>query len=147
MEDKYTSLVVLGVIVILALMGLVLFFGVNNAGAATASANRNSMIPYPGGVYHPNAVTYANPSGNVAPYAREAKPYTESPSYTTTKKDPTRTRTYLRGKCSVLASYGEIEQQYTWDATYQQSRARSPEQCIQVEGSLKGTCCTPPSSP
>jgi len=148
MEDKHTALVALAVIVILALMGLVLIFSTTKAGAAVASANRNSMLPYPGGVVHsPSAVTYANPMGKVAPYAKEAKPYLEQPSYMSTKKDPTRTRVYLRGKCGVLAQYGEIDSKYTWDATYQQARARSPEQCIQVEGSLKGTCCVPPSSP
>lgn len=147
MEDKHTALVTLGVIIVLAIIGLVLMFNTAKTGSAIASANRNSMVPYPGGVYHPSAVTYANPAGKVGPYAKEAKPYLEEPSYTSRKKDPTRTRTYLRGKCGKLAKYGEIDSKYTWDATYQQARARSPEQCIQVENSLKGTCCIPPSSP
>jgi hypothetical protein len=153
MEDKHTALVTLSVIVILAILGLVLIFSTTKAGAAVASANRNSMLPYPGGVhipgevYSPSAVTYANPMGEVAPTAREAKPYLEQPSYTTRKTDPTLTRVYLRGKCGILAQHGEISPQYTWDATYQQARARSPDKCIQVEGSLKGTCCIPPSSP
>ncbi|MBW2986091.1 hypothetical protein KY333_01845 [Candidatus Woesearchaeota archaeon] len=145
MEDKHTALVTLSVIVILAILGLVLIFSTTNTGSAVASAGRNSMIPYPGGVYHPN--TYTLPVVPAAPTAREAKPYLEQPSYTTRKTDPTLTRVYLRGKCGILAQHGEISPQYTWDATYQQARAKSPEKCIQVEGSLKGTCCVPPSSP
>ena len=143
MEDKHTALVALAVVVILAIIGLVLIISTTKTGAA----GHNPMIPYPGGVYNPQAATYANPMGKVGPYAREAKPYLEEPSYVSRKKDPTRSPTYLRGRCGKLAKYGEIDSKYTWDATYQQSRARSPEQCIQVEGSLKGTCCVPPSSP
>jgi len=146
-EDKHTALVVLGVIVILAIIGLLLMVKTVKTGATVAAANRNSMIPYPGGVVHPTAVTYANPMGKVMPYAREARPYIEEPSYVTSKRDPTRTPMYVKGKCLTMAQYGEIESKYTWDATYNQARARSPQDCIQVEGSLKGMCCVPPSSP
>ncbi len=52
MEEKNIALCILGVIAILALVGLILLFTVQQAGASVAAANRNSMIPYPGGVAH-----------------------------------------------------------------------------------------------
>ena len=127
MEERKIALWVLGIIVVIAIVGLFFLFKAETTGGAIASANRNSMIPYPGGVYHPTAVTYANPAGKVAPYARAATPTmvaptVESPGFVTTKKDPLRAPMYLKGKCTVLAQYGVIGSEYTRDATMQQSR-------------------------
>ncbi len=135
MDDRKISLWVLGIIVVIAIVGLFFLFRAEKTGGAIAS---RADIPYYGGVYHPGAETYANPWGKVGPYARIARPYLEEPSYVTTKKDPTRTRTFLRGKCGKLAKYGIVDSKYTWDATYQQSRYKD---CIKVEGSSKGYCC------
>lgn len=50
MEEKNIALCILGVVAILALVGLILLFTAQQAGASVAAANRNSMVPYPGGV-------------------------------------------------------------------------------------------------
>ncbi|MBW3002885.1 hypothetical protein KY338_07030 [Candidatus Woesearchaeota archaeon] len=52
MEEKNVALCILGVIAIIAVVGLVLMFNAQKEGASIASANRNSMVPYPGGVVH-----------------------------------------------------------------------------------------------
>ena len=135
MDDRKISLWVLGIIVVIAIIGLFFLFRAEKTGGAIAS---RANVPYYGGVYHPSAETYANPWGKVGPYARTARPDLEEPSYTTRKKDPTRSRTFLRGNCGKLAKYGIIDSKHTWDATYQQSRYKD---CIQVEGSKKGYCC------
>lgn len=136
MEERKIALWVLGIIVVIAIVGLFLMFKAERTGSAIASANRNSMIPYPGGVYHPTAETYANPAGKVFPYARTASPL-ETPSYVTTKKE-VKSRALLRGKCSILSQAGIVSSEYSEDASYQQSRFR---ECVEVEGSIKGFCC------
>jgi hypothetical protein len=138
MEERKIALWVLGIIVVIAIVGLFFLFKAESTGSAIASANRNSMIPYPGGVYHPTAETYANPAGKVFPYARTAKPFIEEPSYVTTKKDVTKSRALLRGKCSMLSQAGIVSSEYSEDASYQQSRFK---ECVEVEGSIRGFCC------
>lgn len=135
MEERKLAIWVLGIIVILAIIGLALYFKAEKTGAAVGA---RANIPYPGGVYHPTAETYANPWGKVFPYARTAKPYIEEPSYVTPKKDITKSRALLRGKCSMLAKAGVVDSEYSEDASYQQSRFR---ECVETEGSIRGYCC------
>jgi len=83
MEEKNIALCILGVVSILALVGLILLFTAQQAGASVAAANRNSMVPYPGGVAHaPTAQvvvreqpSYVRPSGQY--YQASGEPVVE----------------------------------------------------------------------
>ncbi|MBD3303694.1 hypothetical protein GF343_00985 [Candidatus Woesearchaeota archaeon] len=135
MEERKIALWVLGIIVVIAIIGLFFLFRAEKTGSAVAA---RAGIPYYGGVYHPTAETYANPWGKVGPYARTAKPHIEEPSYITPKKDPTRAPTFLKGNCAKLAKYGIVDSEHIIDSNYQQSRFK---ECIEVEGSKSGYCC------
>jgi hypothetical protein len=145
MEQKQISLVVLGIVSILAIVGLILLFNAAKTGAAVGA--RTAQI-YPGGVAHalPQAQTYANPQGILFPYSQRVT------EYPTAKRDPARTYGVLKGKCTKLIKDAILKgtlpkgyEKYTWDANFNQMRSKPPQDCIVVEGSSKGACCIPSS--
>ncbi|MBW2973840.1 hypothetical protein KY346_05620 [Candidatus Woesearchaeota archaeon] len=138
MEDKHTALVALGIVVVLAIIGLVLLFKTASTGA-TIAARANQ--PYPGIVMeYPGAVARGNVQGTPFPYYRED-------DYWSRKRAPELTYRSQKGRCDALVRLGLVPAGFTWDANIQQSRNRGPEQCIVVENSLRGNCCKPPTSP
>jgi len=129
MEEKHTSLVVLGIVVVLAIVGLVMMFQIGHTGK-TVAAGRNSMLPYPGGVI---AGEYPG------------TPITETPGAVVTGTDSwrqKRTASIKYGEpiqsCAQLTYVGTVQAGYTEDANYEQAKNRD---CIYVEGSPAGFCC------
>ena len=144
MEEKHISLVILGVVAILAIVGLILLFNTAKTGAAIGA---RADQPYPGGVARalPQSSTYANPRGIVFPYSQRVT------EYPTAKRDPSKTYGVLKGKCTKVIkdaiNQGTLSaglEKYTFDANINQMRNKPPQDCIQVENSLRGWCCIPP---
>ncbi len=70
MEERKLALWVLGIIVLIAIVGLVLLFNAQKTGEAIASEI----------VYTPSSVTYSNKQGNPFPYTRQINKVQERPS-------------------------------------------------------------------
>ena len=129
MEGRNTAIVVLGIVVVIAIVGLVMLFQTAQTGKSIASG-RNSMLPYPGGVVR-------------APAAQTI--VTESPGAVIAGDDTwrqKRTASIKYGEpiksCEYLTYVGTVQSGYTEDATYSQATNRD---CVFVEGSPRGFCC------
>lgn len=131
MEEKHTSIVVLGVIVILAIFGLIIMFKMTGTGEVTVMGSK----------------TYANTKGNPFPYyqdALHALPIQSRQSSGQTDWDwrtaPDHTYGAKMGRCAILATpqIGKVPSGYILDARYQETIGRD---CIQVTDSQDGYCC------
>jgi len=129
MEGKNTAIVVLGIVVVIAIVGLVMLFQTAQTGKSIASG-RNSMLPYPGGV---------------VPASAQSVTVTESPGAVVAGDDNWRqkgTASIKYGEavksCAQLTYVGTVQSGYSEDATYSQATNRD---CIFVEGSPLGFCC------
>jgi len=124
MEEKNIAMVVLGIVAILAIIGLVLMFQTVKTGEAAGSrANQ----PYPGGVVAPTSRLIESP-GFDSGYSWTQKP-TTSIKYGETIKT-----------CNELTYVGTIQSGYTVDANVAET---SGKDCLRVDGSIKGFCCRP----
>lgn len=70
MDEKKLALYVLGIIILIAIIGLVLVFNAAKTGQATASDI----------VYSQSSITYSNKEGNPFPYTRQINKIQENPS-------------------------------------------------------------------
>ena len=129
MEGKNTALLVLGIVVVIAIVGLVLLFQTASTGKSTASG-RNSMLPYPGGVVHAPAqppIVTESPGAVVPGDDSWRKKGTVAVRYGEPQKS-----------CADLTYVGTVQHGYSEDATYSQAKNRD---CVYVEGSPLGFCC------
>lgn len=129
MAEKNTTMIVLGIVVVIAIVGLVLLFQTAQTGKSIA-AGRNSMLPYPGGVVHAPA---------------QQIPITETPGSIVSGQDSWRQKRTVsvsygepKQSCSYLTYIGTVQAGYTEDATYNQAANRD---CVYVDGSPLGFCC------
>ena len=124
MEEKNIAMVVLGIVAILAIIGLVLMFQTVKTGeAASARANQ----PYPGGVALPTSRLIESP-GFDSGYS-----WTQKPTTSIKYGEPIKT-------CKELTYVGTIQSGYTVDANVAET---SGKDCLRVDGSIKGFCCRP----
>ena len=130
MEQKNTAIVILGIVVVIAIVGLVMLFQTAQTGKSIASAGHNSMIPYPGGVVSAPAAKYI---------------VTESPGAVVAGEESWRQKSTVavrygekRQSCARLSYVGTVQSGYSEDATYSQAANRD---CVYVEGSPLGFCC------
>ncbi|MBW2986094.1 hypothetical protein KY333_01860 [Candidatus Woesearchaeota archaeon] len=131
MEEKRTALVVLGVIVIIAIFGLVLMFKLSGTGGVMVQGSK----------------TYANTRGNPFPYYQDALhslPIQSRQSSGQTDWDwrtaPDHTYGAKMGRCAILATpeIGKVPPGYILDSRFQESQGRD---CIRVQDSQDGYCC------
>lgn len=130
MEGRNTAIVVLGIVVVIAIVGLVMLFQTAQTGKSIAAKYKNPMIPYPGGV---------------VPAPAQSVTVTESPGAVVAGEDTWRqkgTASIKYGEpiksCAQLTYVGTVQSGYSEDATYSQATNRD---CIFVEGSPLGFCC------
>jgi len=134
MEDKHTATVVLGIVVILAIIGLVLMLKTANTGDVMLQGSR----------------TYANTKGNPFPYYDDTYHTAGYQDRMTTQHDwswrtePEHTYGAKMGVCAILATpeIGKAPAGYIWDADFQESQGKD---CVKITDSQKGWCCKPPS--
>jgi len=131
MEEKHTSIVVLGVIVILAIFGLILMFKMTGTGEVTVMGSK----------------TYANTRGNPFPDYQDALHSLPIQSRHSSgqidwdwRTAPDHTYGAKMGRCAILATpeINKVPAGYILDARYQETIGRD---CIQVPDSQDGYCC------
>ena len=147
MDDRKISLWVLGIIVILAIVGLFFLFKSAKTGAGFVS---HTDYPAFGG----KSGAYSNT--NPFPYYRSsygADMPTELPGYQTRmpyqhdwawRRDPSNTYGAKKGRCAILATpeIAQVPAGYTADATWNQAQSQfGMANCIRDENSLSGYCC------
>lgn len=174
MEKKELSMVILGIVSVIAVVGLVLLFKSAMSGAVT-----NMPTPFP------QAQSYSNVAANPWPYARGTPQggVMEQPAYeqgvqthpgigVVQSKDvygtgeglvyrdwgsaryPERTAVALKGNCDALARLGEVPITHTYGASWTMLKngVVFAENCVhnpradQLGSAADPLCCMPPSA-
>jgi hypothetical protein len=173
MEKKELSLIILGIVAVIAVVGLVMLFKSAMSGAYT-------YAPYP------PAYSYANTQEDPWPYATGTYKggVPEKPAYLegvetwpgiqvepgrvvygtgeglvyrdwNRRREPERTAVAWRDQCDALARLGEVPQDHTWEASLTQINREGSamgRSCVvnprndQPGGSAIAYCCQPPGA-
>ena len=141
MEEKHIELVILGVVAILAIVGLILLFNATKTGAGFVAHQEYKS----GGAYG----AYSNK--NPFPYYQDALHSLPVQSRSPGSIDwdwrnaPEHVYGAKMGRCAVLATEAigyKAPAGYVIDANVQQAQGQN---CVRITNSLKGYCCLPPS--
>ena len=136
MEEKHIALWVLGIIVVLAVIGLFILFNFEKTGAAYVSHQA-----YPAQDYEKTAFPYYRTT-----YGADIQQRTPAQIDWAWRRDPEHTYGAKMGRCAILAT-PEIQQVppgYIMDANWNEMQYQFGKQnCIQSANALKGWCCKP----
>ena len=173
MEKKELSLIILGIVAVIAVVGLVMLF-------KSAMSGANIYTPYP------QAYTYANTQEDPWPYSTGTYQggVPEQPAYANgvetwpsipveqgrtvygtgeglvyrdwnRRREPERTTVALKDICDALARLGEVPQDHTWEASTTQINKEGiamGRSCVinprnnDPGGSAIAYCCQPPGA-
>jgi len=170
MDDRKISLWVLGIIVVIAIVGLVLMFNAQKTGEAIASKIE----------YSPGSVTYSNKEGDPFPYTRQIKKVQERPSAYGVKtqqqipdyggagrafggtddpgpeiavskgfiyaRDPDKKIHQVLTSCTGQVNIGAIPQGYTRPASVQLAMSLGMQNCVRAPDQISNFayCCKEP---
>jgi hypothetical protein len=139
MKEKHVALVILGVVAILAIVGLILLFKTAKTGAGFISHYEYGTDRY--NEKHKNPFPYYEDALHSLPvqtrgYGGVDWDWRSAPDHTYGAK---------MGRCAILATEAlgyKAPAGYVIDANVQQAQGQN---CVRVTDSLQGYCCLPPS--
>ena len=143
MEQKNVALLIIGIVVLIAVIGLVMFYkGASTGGMVHAYPDTIIVRPMSGSSVQefPGAIARGNVQGDPFPYRQKGG------------ADPSMTYAAYKS-CDVQARLGTVPKSFIWEASSMQQRksreAGNPSLCVDAPEQIRPVvaCCIPPMAP